>query len=230
MAEQQTGGDVSRRHLLTGLAVAGGVGLTAGALPTAASAADSGALATGPDGSTVVEFRARIAQTGGSGQTFTSFGYLTAVAGAAPDELFSGGPPGESTALLTAFATGSLAARTFDQMVHALDIDGELTVFQRDVPGASFADPDSFRQGSAVARFDLTLQDVLTVFTPGRGLPTLTGDMTQTHSHGLAGELSGRRFGRQGLRLRFLATGLGTLLDAATSNSSLEIAGNWSVE
>jgi hypothetical protein len=105
-----------------------------------------------------------------------------------------------------------------------------MTVYQRSAPGASFGDPSSFRDGTPVASYDMTLQDVLTVFMPAQGLPTLTGDMLQTEAHTLSSPLAGQKFGRKGARLRFFATGLGALIDAATSNSQLEIAGNWSIE
>ena len=68
------------------------------------------------------------------------------------------------------------------------------------------------------------------MFSPGKGLPTLTGDMAQSFSGMLGGGLSGKRFGLAGLNLRLFATGLGTLIDPATSNSLLEIAGNWVTE
>ena len=103
-------------------------------------------------------------------------------------------------------------------------------MYQRDNPGASFDDPASFRVGRPVARYEMTLQDVLRVFATAKGLPTLTGDMRQTAAHRLSGPLAGRRFGRVGARLRMFATGLGTLTDPVTLNAQLEIAGNWSVE
>jgi hypothetical protein len=224
--------DVSRRRVLTGagIALAGGVGLAAAGPVVTAAAGDGRAVGTGPEGTTTVEFRGRISQTGASGETFTSYGYLTRASGTDPADLFSGTPQSESTALLTAYATGALTARLFDQAVHQLDIAGELTVYQREQPGATFADPSSFQVGRPVAVFSVVLQDVLTVFAPARGLPTLTGDMRQRVSRGLRGPLAGKAFGDDGLRLRFFATGLGQLLDASTSNSFLEIAGNWSVE
>jgi predicted PhzF superfamily epimerase YddE/YHI9 len=84
--------------------------------------------------------------------------------------------------------------------------------------------------GTPVARYDLTLQDVLAVYATAKGLPTLTGDMRQTAADALSGPLSGFRFGRVGTRLRMFATGLGTLTDPVTLNAQLEIAGNWSIE
>ena len=113
--------------------------------------------------------------------------------------------------------------------VHSLDIVGTMTVYQRSTPGASFDNPSSFKDGTAVARYDMTLQDILTVIATNTGLPTLTGDMLQTLAHALSGPLSGQTFGRQGTRLRFFATGLGHKTDDAPT-AQLEIAGNWSVE
>jgi hypothetical protein len=81
-----------------------------------------------------------------------------------------------------------------------------------------------------VALYDLVLQDVLAVYAAGKGIPTLTGDMVQTVGRRLSGDLAGKTFGRAGLRLRFFATGLGTLTDPVTLNADLEVAGNWSIE
>jgi hypothetical protein len=225
-------GELTRRGLLTsaGVAVAGGVALGTAGPVTDAAAADASRIGTGPRGRTVVEFSSRISQTGDEGGTFTSYGFLTRVTGARASDLFNGSSRTAGTALFTAYATGQLAARVIDQAVHSIDIKGRLTVHQRRSPGADFAEPASFRAGTVVARFDVTLLDVLTVFAPGQGLPTLTGDMHQTAAGELSGGLAGKRFGLRGQRLRFFATGIGSLTDPAHLNSVHEIAGNWSVE
>jgi predicted PhzF superfamily epimerase YddE/YHI9 len=114
--------------------------------------------------------------------------------------------------------------------VHSLDIIGALTIYQRRHAGATYQDPSSFQVGRVVARYDMTLQDVLAVYASQQGIPTLTGDMVQTAARQMSGSLAGRTFGRQGLRLRFFATGLGILRDPVTLNADLEIAGNWSIE
>jgi hypothetical protein len=75
--------------------------------------------------------------------------------------------------------------------------------------------------------FALTLQDVLTVFAPATGIPTLTGDMSQTSAAAMTAGLAGRYFGALHQRLRLFATGLGFLVDPVTLNANLEIAGNW---
>ena len=214
---------------MTASAVAAGVGLAS--IPARADAAAGGqAVSLGVTGTTTVEFRARVTQTGDSGQSFTSYGYLTRASNADDSGLFAGTPRSETTALLTAYATGDLRARVTDMSVHSLDIVGTMTVYQRSQPGASFDDPSSFQVGTAVASYDMTLQDVLTVFMPGQGLPTLTGDMLQTASATLSGPLAGQKFGRPGAQLRFFATGLGALIDPVKLHSQLEIAGNWSIE
>jgi hypothetical protein len=218
--------ELSRRSVLAGAGAAVAAGV-AGAVTSEAAAGAPSAVGVGPDDVTVAEFRGRIAQTGNSGQHFTATGFLTKLRGAAQSDLFSGGAPAVGTALFTVYATGSLRNRVLDMSVHALDIAGTLTVHQRQTPGASFANPESFQRGRAVAAFALDLQDVLTVFAPANGIPTLTGDMRQTSAEGLLAGLAGRRFGAAGQRLRLFATGLGMLTDPVTLNANLEVAGNW---
>lgn len=224
---------VSRRALITTSAVTTSAVAAGVALPSVAAQADTAAgglaVSLGKPGAMTVEFRGRVVQSGATGQSFTSFGYLIRASRAKRDGLFHGTPLSEATALLTAYAAGELHARTVDVSVHSLDIIGTLTVYQRKHPGASFDHPASFRVGTPVARYDMRLQDVLTVFATDTGLPTLTGDMLQTAAHALSGPLAGRTFGRRGTRLRFFATGLGHRTDLAP-HSELEIAGNWSIE
>jgi len=220
---------LSRRRVMTvsaASAAAAGVGFAA---PADAEAATGGAVSLGKSGATTVEFRGRVLQGGSAGQSFTSFGYLIRASHASRKGLFHSSPLSESSALLTVFATGALHARTVDVAVHTLDIVGTMTVYQRKQPGASFSNPASFKVGTVVARYNITLQDILTVFATDTGLPTLTGDMVQTAAHALTGPLAGQTFGRRGTRLRFFATGLGHKTDPAP-HSELEIAGNWAIE
>jgi hypothetical protein len=216
---------LTRRSVLAGAgaAVAAGVGA---AVSSAADAAVT-RVAVGPDDASVAEFRGRISQTGDSGQHFQAIGFLTKLHGATHADLFQGAPPSVGTALFTLFASGKLTNRVLDMSVHALDITGTLTVYQRHTPGAHFDAPTSFQRGRAVATFALVLQDVLTVFASATGIPTLTGDMRQTSSAVLRAGLAGRHFGADHQRLRMFATGLGMLTDPVTMNAELEIAGNW---
>jgi hypothetical protein len=227
-AEDATGG-MSRRQLLTAGLAAAGAGLTS--VPASAHGENGplGPVGVAESGSTAVEFRAHLTQTGPTGEHFVAFGYLTRVEGASDSLLFGGATPGETTALLTAYASGDLSRRVHDGSVHSIDIEGTLTIYERPVSGASWDDPDSFKFGDPVATFAVDLLDVLTVFAPGQGLPTLNGDLEQTW----AGHLNGRRgpkFGQVGSRSRLLATGLGTLTNAASLNAVFEMGGNWSTK
>src|SRR3954464_11504414 len=116
MSEPPSG--TTRRTVLGTAGVAAGLGLAS----PAAAHTDAGGVARGRPGETVVEFRGRITQSGSSGEIFTSFGFLTDVAGVAPGDLFAGSPRAVGTALFTVYATGDLRARVLDVSVHALDI------------------------------------------------------------------------------------------------------------
>jgi len=221
---------VSRRKILSSAGAVLASVRMATAEPAAAGPAsddDPHGIGVANQGATVAEFRSRIVQSGSSGETFIAYGYLTKLTGANDDDLFASQPPSESTALLTVYAEGALVKRVLDQNVHALDVEGEFAIFQRSGPGASFANVDSFHDGTEMARFAMTLQDMLAVFAPGRGIPTLTGDMRQITSERLVG--THRRVGRVGARTRLFATGLGTLVDPVTLNAQLEMAGNWTM-
>jgi hypothetical protein len=224
-------GALSRRQALTAasaLAAAAGAASADNARPGSESTGRPVGLAE-PQAN-AAEFRARFMQTGTAGQDFVAFGYLTRLVGTTDADLFVGTSQNEGAALFTAYASGKLVRRTLDRSVRSLDIEGTLTVYQRAAMGASFDAPASFQVGQAVARFDLELQNILTVFVPGRGLPTLTGAMHQTLADKLAGTPGGRRFGHVGSRARFFATGVGDLIDPSALTATLEMAGNWSIE
>jgi hypothetical protein len=222
----------TRRRLLTGAGVvAAGVGLAGATSSVSAAVApddSGGSVGVAKPGVNAGEFISQILQSGSQGEQFTACGYLTQLAGAADGLLFAGTPRDVSMALLTTFTDGTLAARVVEGSMRALDVVGTLTIYQRSTPGADFSDPASFQVGTPVAKFALTLQDVLAVFAPGQGIPTLCGTMNQTYSAKLAG--SGKRFGRNGMRARLSASGIGKLIDPVTLNAQLELAGNWMVE
>lgn len=228
--EESEGSPLSRRRMLAGAgATALGAGLATGLLGSAAASADTGVgsagIGLGPSGTSSTELRGRIRQTGASGEQFECVGFVTRANGLDPAALAQGSPLSVGTALFTVYAKGELVSRVLDTSVHALDIVGTMSVYQRSAPGAGFGDSSSFRVGAVVASFDLQLQDVLTVFAPGKGIPTLTGDMRQLTAARVAGTNS--QFGRQNAQLRLFATGIGTLTDPVTLNAELEIAGHW---
>ena len=85
----------SRRRAMTIPAAVAGVGVGLAAVPADADAAARGAVSLGKPGTTTVEFRGRVIQSGPSGQTFTSFGYLIRASGASRSGLFHGTPLSE---------------------------------------------------------------------------------------------------------------------------------------
>src|SRR5262245_18962052 len=78
---------ISRRQVMTASAVVAGVGLAS--VPARAEAGTSGqAVSLGERGTTTVEFRGRVVQSGSSGQSFISFGYLIRASHADDSGLF----------------------------------------------------------------------------------------------------------------------------------------------
>src|SRR5207237_1453621 len=101
-----------------------------------------------------------------------------------------------------------------------------LDVYYRPDPGARFADPDSFRQGTLAASYEGTFQSIVTVTAPRRGIETLTGALRQTAAHRIALPGGRRTVGRRGQRLKLSATGTGRLLDPKRPKAVLVLAGN----
>jgi hypothetical protein len=228
MSEGEEGkSGLSRRSMLGGVAAAGAALSAAGAavLPEVASAA-GGQVAVAPKGTTAVELMMRIEQHGAN---LTGYGFLTDVAGLVPVELFFSEPENEGSAVFTAFANGHVEASFVRNAVHSLDVHGDLSIYHRNQPGASFSNPASFKVGTLVAHYTLTIQDVLTVISPGTGLPTLIGDLVQDQAASIGGGHG--KFGKVGLRLRMTGTGLGTRsnTDPAPPEAVLDIAGNLQV-
>lgn len=219
------GAGVSRRSVLggAGKVAAAGVALSAaGAVvaPELAAANGQAGIAVSPKGTTAIEFLAQIDQ---DGNAMIAYGYLTEVAGLSTSDLFTGAP-GEATARYTAFATGTVGARTVSGSVNNLDLSGELAVHFLPNGGATFADPGSFSTGTQVARYTLTIQDILTVIAPNTGIPTLVGDLRQTQAASVGGGKG--KFGQNGAKLRLLATGIGTRSDPVAPKANLTVAGN----
>jgi len=216
---------VSRRNVLGGAGkiAAAGVALSAaGAVvaPELAAANGQAGTAVSPKGTTAIEFLAQIQQ---NGDGMIAYGYLTEVAGLSSGDLFTG-VPSEATARYTAFATGTVGTRSASGAVHNLDLAGELAVYFLPNGGASFANPSSFSTGTLVARYTLTIQDILTVIAPNTGIPTLVGDLRQTQAASVGGGKG--KFGQNGAKLRLLATGIGSRLPPDPPVATLTVAGN----
>jgi hypothetical protein len=229
--------EVSRRDVLTGAGVVAGVVTALSATSASAATEDEwGPIGIDKPGVSAGEFRSWIDQSGSQGEKFVSYGFLTKLSGATDLDLFDDPVHDETSALMTFYTEGALQQRVFGQNVHTLDVEATLVIYQRHTGGASASDPKSFKIGTPVAQFALTLQDVLTVFAPGSGLPTLTGDMRQTGVGRVVGigksafGRGGTPFGKFGMRARLLATGLAQRPNPATFDTRSEMSGNWTVE
>ena len=86
------------------------------------------------------------------------YGYLTTVRGI--DNLFSGSPHNEATAVLTFFNEATTTGSFSDGPLRITDREGTTTIYLNSVP-ASFANPDSFRSGILVQTSTLHQQGIV---------------------------------------------------------------------
>jgi len=86
------------------------------------------------------------------------YGFLTRVRGI--DNVFSGSPRNESTALLTFFNDAITTETIIDGPLRIVDRNGTTTIYLNSAP-ASFANPDSFRSGIPVQTSTLHQQAIV---------------------------------------------------------------------
>ena len=128
------------------------------------------------------------------------YGFLTVVRGI--DNVFSGSPHNEATALLTFFNEATTTESFTDGPVRMVDRNGTTTIYLNSAP-ASFANPDSFRSGIPVLTSTLHQQ---AVNTPGG---TFTAVFANTISSTSAFTINGTTFrlGQTGQAFRATVTG-----------------------
>jgi hypothetical protein len=128
------------------------------------------------------------------------YGYLTVVRGI--DNVFSGGPHNETTALLTFFNEATTTESFTDGPLRIVDRNGTTTIYLNTAP-ASFANPDSFRSGIPVLTSTLHQQAVNT------GGDTFTAVFANTISSTSAFTINGTTFtlGQKGQAFRATITG-----------------------
>jgi len=129
------------------------------------------------------------------------YGYLTVVRGI--DNLFSGSPHNEATAVLTFFNEATTTESFSDGPLRIIDRDGTTTIYLNAAP-ASFANGDSFRSGIPVQTSKLHQQAI--VDTAGS---TFTAVFANTISSTSAFTLNGTTFrlGHKGQAFRATVTG-----------------------
>lgn len=176
------------------------------------------------------QFVGRIDQ---DGFDFVGYGYVYDIEGVAPDELFSDSNPldtSETTAHFTYYASTELTSRAVVtdavRSIFALDSVGEITYYYQESPAASFDDPQSFTQGTAVMTATIRLQDILTVQGPDRGLAVGNGEMSivSTEPFTFGGETV--RFGQSGKSYQISTQGDAVRTDANIPQSSVLLAGD----
>jgi hypothetical protein len=86
------------------------------------------------------------------------YGYISAVRGI--ENVFSGSPRNETTALLTFFNEATTTQSFSDGLLRIIDRDGTTTIYLNSVP-ASFTDPDSFRSGIPIQTSKLHQQAIV---------------------------------------------------------------------
>ena len=130
------------------------------------------------------------------------YGFLTVVPGI--DNVFSGSPHDETTALLTFFNEATTTESFTDGPLRIFDRNGTTTIYLNTAP-ASFANPDSFRSGIPVQTSKLHQQ---AVNTPGG---TFTVVFSNTISSTSAFTINGTTFrlGQRGQAFRATVTGQG---------------------
>ena len=87
------------------------------------------------------------------------YGYLTGIAGM--DHLFASPTEDETSAFFTFYTEATTVAVRHNGPMTIVEREGTTTVYYNAVPHASFADPDSFRDGQAVLVMTLKQQVIL---------------------------------------------------------------------
>jgi hypothetical protein len=218
---------LSRRAVLgrIGTAAAVGAAFTAPGFVGSdnAIADNNGQVAAGPAETTSIESLTRVEQ---NGDTLTGYGYLTSVVGLDANELFVSATRSEGTARFTTFGTATVTGRTILGNVFNVDAEGQLAVYFQSSGGADFNHPESFATGTLVALYTVVFQSINSVFAPNQGIFKLAADLRQQQAEEFSLSGDRQRFGRQNLRLRMQANGIG-MHDAP--RASLTIASNFVV-
>jgi len=217
--DEERPGSLTRRTVLGAGALA-----TAGAVAPAAASAQRRLRVLGAprDGTNALEVFGTIVQ---DGITLTGYGYLTRVSGLR-DQLLYDGAQSEAGARFTFAATARVSARQIRGSLFAVVAQGDLEIFFSSVPGADFAQPASFTDGTLVASYSSRYRNVLTVVAPDQAITTVTGEIVQRQARRF--RLAGRtlRLGRVGLGLRLEAQGPGVRTDPAIPRAVFDVAGH----
>jgi hypothetical protein len=99
-----------------------------------------------------------------TGSSSAQYGYISSLTGI-PAIFAAGGPPNETTALLTFYSDTTTLRVTNNGPLRIVNREGTMTLYVRDKPGADFASPESFRAGTPVMVSTLRHQVILDTVT-----------------------------------------------------------------
>lgn len=144
-------------------------------------------------------------------QDTTYVGFLTAVAGAEDDLLFTNPESRTAESARFTFAAELASVSTAEvETVRAETLAGTLTVFYAAEPGADFGDPSSFAAGTPVASFDLRAWEIVSDQSAASTLVVSSGELVQTDGEAFEHDGESFRFGFPDARLLMTLTGIAT--------------------
>jgi hypothetical protein len=208
--------------LLVVVMAAAWVGAMVGPPAAAQSATELGG---GGVGEASLAFVGHVEQTG---TLLDDFGYLTSLAGIDEADLFAGEDPlarDESAARIYFFTSAKLQTRSVLGTVFVTAGTGETTFYVSESGGPSFDDPATFKQGTAIATFEGTWQDVVNVQQPNEGVVSTSSDMTQTSATPFTIGTTQYVLGHTGLVLHLTATGQGVRSEPTEPRASIVYGG-----
>ena len=138
---------------------------------------------------------------GVSPATSIQYGYLSYLRGL---PIFRGEPPSESTALLTFYTDTTTTQVVNDGPLRVIDRKGTLTIYYDSAPDGTFANPDSFRDGTSVLVANLHQQVIVDTATSAFTAENLN---TITSTSALEGPSGALQLGKTGDRFRTIISG-----------------------
>lgn len=225
--------EVTRRRLIAGGAVAGGL-LVVG-VPSLAEAKKEKQVGSGRSDRHSVGFLGQINQ---EGPTLTVFGYMTRVEGLGTSALYTVPPainsndprasdPGPARFTFLGQATMNSMSRRGD--VLSATASGAVRIYVQPDGGANFDDPGSFGDGEVIAAYKGSFLNDLLLDGENRGAFAMSGDLTQSKAPGF--KLDGRRlqFGSKGLPWNLGASGRGVRTEPTIPRATISVSGDLGV-
>lgn len=228
---EQTAGEVTRRRLIAGGAVAGGL-LVIG-VPSAVAAKRQ--VGSGRTDRHSVGFLGQINQ---EGPTLTVFGYMTRVEGLATSALYTTPPAVNSNdprasdpgpARFTFFGQATMDSMSRRTDVLSATASGKVQIFVQPGGGANFDDPGSFADGEVIAVYKGSFLNDLLLDGENQGAFVMTGDLTQSKAPGF--KLDGRslQWGSKKLPWNLNAAGRGVRTEPTIPRATISVSGDLGV-